>query len=132
MIAHQDRLLTISFIKESDILIVSWSDSRPYHAAELQQSIDKVIETITNYKCRKLLIDASEANLDMDDETIRIALVGFAKQLAQTGVQKVARIITSNHTRETRIQSIREEVTLPFQIYDISNREQALKWLQET
>ena len=131
MIAYQNRLLFLTIIEDEGILVVTWTDSVPYDAAELQASIDKVIETINKFEIRKLLIDASEATMAMDDETIRIALVGFAKQLGKTGVKKLARVITSDQTRETRVQSIREEVSLPFEIYDISNREQALKWLTQ-
>lgn len=131
MIAYQDRLLFLTVIEEEDILVVTWTDSVPYDAAELQRSIDKVIETLHKLHCRKLLIDASVARMAMEDEEIRGILVGFAQELAKLGLEKLARIITSDQSREARVQSIRDEVFLPFHIYDISNREQALKWLKE-
>ena len=131
MIAFQNRLLSLNIIEDEDILVVTWTNSVPYDAAELQDSINKVIETIIKFHCRKLLIDASEASMAMEDEAIRATLVDFAKQLGKTGIKKMARIITSDQSREARVQSIRDEVSLPFQIYDISNREQAIKWLKE-
>ena len=131
MIAYQNRLLFLTIIEDENILVVTWTDSVPYDAAELQGSIDKVIETINKFQIRKLLIDASEATMAMEDEPIRIVLVGFAQQLSKLGLEKLARIITADQTREARVQSIRDEVFLPFQSYDISNREQALKWLKE-
>ena len=131
MIAFQNRLIALTYLKDADILIVTWSDSAPYDTDEIQQSIDKVIETIVQFNCPKLLIDASAANMEMDDATIKITLTDFAEKLGKTGLKKLARIITNDQTRETRVQQIREEVSLPYQIYDISNREQALRWLKE-
>ena len=112
-------------------MIVSWTNTTPYDMVEIQHSFDKVIETINKHKCRKLLIDASVANLPVDDETISATLTNFAIKLGETGIEKLARIITSDQAREERVQTIRDKITLPFQIYDISNREQALHWLKE-
>jgi hypothetical protein len=131
MIAYQNRLLTLTFMEDTDILMVTWTNSAPYDLVEVQQSIDKVIETINKYECRKLLIDASEANLPVEDEAITTALTDFAIKLGETGIKKLARIITSEQAREVRVQAIRDKFKLPFQIYDISNREQALHWLKE-
>lgn len=118
-------------MEDTNILMVTWTNSTPYDLVEVQQSIEKVIETINKHQCRKLLIDASEANLPVDDEAITTALTDFAIKLGETGIKKLARIITSDQAREVRVQSIRDKVSLPFQIYDISNREQALHWLKE-
>jgi hypothetical protein len=118
-------------MEDVDILSVIWSDAALHNADELQLSIDKVIETIENYKCRKLLIDATAAQLLMNNAILRDALTAFAVKLSKTGVEKVARIITSDQTREERVESIRNEIAFPFKIYDISNREQALHWLKE-
>lgn len=130
MTNYQDRLITLSWMEDVDILSVTWSESVPYNTSEIEQSIDKVIETIKNYNCKKLLIDASEAHFLSDDELLRITLTDFGTKLSKTGIEKVARIITSDQTREARIQTIRTEVSFPFKIYDISNREQALHWLK--
>ena len=112
-------------------MIVSWSNSSAYDVLEFRQSIDKVIETINNYHCRNLLIDASEAIISLEDEALAAALSDFATKIGQTGIKKVARIITSSQIREEKVQAIRDEIVLPFEIYDISSREQALHWLKE-
>ena len=112
-------------------MIVSWSNSSAYDVLEFRQSIDKVIETIKNYHCRNLLIDASEAIIALEDEVLTAALSDFATKIGQTGIKKVARIITSSQIREEKVQAIRDEIVLPFEIYDISSREQALHWLKE-
>jgi hypothetical protein len=132
MIAFQNQFITLSYLEEADILIVSWSNSAPYTAVEIENTFDKVIETINKYHCRKLLIDASEANMSMENKEISTALTNFAVKLGETGIEKLARIITSNQSREEGVQSIRSKISLPFQIYDISNREQAIHWLKQS
>lgn len=128
---YQNRLITITYLEEVDILIVSWHTQEPYDAAELHQTIEKVIELINNYHCKKLLIDASEANFSIEDDAVNAALTDFAYKLRETSIRKLARIITADQSRERGVQAIRDKISLPFHIYDISNREQALNWLKE-
>ena len=129
MAVYQNRLITIIYREDTGILTVTWSNSKPYDLAEVQESIKKVIDTIKEYQCRKLLIDASVADVSMDDGVFKAILTQFVSELNQSGIQKLARIITSDQKREEQIQNIRNKLGVSYEFYDISNREQALKWL---
>ena len=131
MTLYQNRLITLSFNQDTGILTVTWSNTSPYDSEEVQQSVNKVIEAIKEYKCQKLLIDASVANFSMDDAELIEVLTNFAYDLSQTSIRKLARIITSDAAREEKNRTIRNGFTFPFEIYDISNREQALHWLEK-
>jgi len=132
MIVFQNSLITLTYIPDSEILTVTWTNTEPYPSVKAEQSIQEVIAEIDKFNCSGLLIDASGADVAMEDAAFRTTLNNFISALSQTPVKKVARIITSDHSREGSNISSRSEKTLPFQIYDISNREQAIRWLKES
>ncbi len=129
MIVFQNSLITLTQIPDSDILTVTWTNTEPYSLVKAEQSIREVVLEINKLNFQNLLIDASGADMVMDGAAFRNILTDFVSALRQTGIKKVARIITSDLSREKENTSIRSEQTLPFQIYDISNREKALMWL---
>ena len=129
MIVFQNSLITLTYIPDLDILTVTWTNTEPYPSAKAQQSIQEVITEINKFNCSRLLIDASRANAAMDNAAFRSILTNFLSALSQTAIKKVARIITSDLSREKSHIAFRSEKALPFQIYDISNREQAFIWL---
>jgi hypothetical protein len=132
MIVYQNSLITLTYFQEADILSVTWPNPKPYSSAEVQESITKVFETIKNYNCRKLLIDASGAEISMENEEFRRVLSDFVSELSNLGIQKLARIITSDLEREENISNFHNKLSIPYKFYDISNRQQALNWLMES
>jgi len=131
MAIYQNRLITLNYREDSGILTVTWTNLKPYDLSEVQESTAKVIEMIKIYNCRKILIDASQGHVSMDDETFGTVLTSFVSDLSKSGIQKLARIITSDQKREEQVQAIRSKISPNYQFYDISNREQALHWLME-
>ncbi|MFC5270360.1 hypothetical protein ACFPIB_07060 [Adhaeribacter terreus] len=129
MIVYQNSLITIAYMADTDILSVDLASFEPYAALEIKEAIQIVVETLSNYKNKYLLLDASKISTTMPDADYREVINHFVSVIGQTNLQKVARIITSDPLREEVVYTMRENLFLPFQLHDFVSKDEAMHWL---
>lgn len=68
MILHQDLLLELVYDVRTDILSVKWPDIKDVSVSELEYSFQKLLDTISHYDIKRLLIDSSKSVVTLDDK----------------------------------------------------------------
>jgi hypothetical protein len=131
MILYQSSLITLEYDPATDILSVNWPDVQEVYIPALEKEANVLVETIKHYDVKKLLIDSSKAAVEVDEEAYQSFLVSFAHELMKTRLRKVARIGTTDQTREKLVNQT-SEVTqisqaMAFQVFD--NKSKAQAWL---
>jgi len=129
VIVYQNSLITLTYAPETDILSVDWPNFEPYATLEIRESLLKLVEIVRNYDVKKLLIDASKANIGMNDDAYRAILLEFAGELEKTHIQKLARIKTQDPSREVKVTTLRSAMPFPYDFQNFSTEQEALAWL---
>lgn len=135
MILHRDGLIVLEYEAATDILSVSWPDSRRASAAELQFSIAKLMDTLRHYDIKKLFIDASENVENVSDEEYRSMNMKFAGELIATRLQRIARVGAPDSERQKMVQEIAEKYLFEsngnITFREFPDADAAMEWLRE-
>ncbi|TPE41046.1 hypothetical protein [Pontibacter mangrovi] len=134
MILFSNGLITLDYNPATDIMTVGLPDIRTFSAVEVERALQVVVETITSYDIKKLLIDSSQAVVEVDDATYRLIILGFSQALAKTRLQYVARVESARQQQEDRAARVTEEAkrkgALSITHRNFPNAAEALEWLQ--
>lgn len=131
MILFQNGLITLNYDPATDLMHVEWPQFQQYALSEARHALQVMVETIRNYDIKKLFLDTTNAEIDVSDEEYTAVLKDFGADLATTRLQKVSRIVATDHSREQSVQRVKEQAQLPFPLKDFTDRESALQWLLE-
>ncbi len=100
---------------------------------EIKNSLTLMVDTIRHYDVKKLLLDASKSMVAISEEENKELMKKLAVDLANTRLQKVARIQPVDPLREIRaqqnIEGLRQEGLLPYQVKTFSSKLEAIDWL---
>lgn len=114
-----------------DILSVEWPEVHDYSIAEAEYTLDAIVETVRCYDVKYLLTDVRKGIVDIPEPRYREMILRFAKGLAATRLQKLARVVTEVTVREEPINEVRQEARLVVPFRNFVDVEEALKWLTE-
>jgi len=133
MILHQDLLLELVYDVRTDVLSVQWPDIKDVSVSELEFSFQKLLDTISHFDIKKLLIDSSKSVVTLDDKIYKPLLFRLVLAFNNTRLQKMARIISENEYRENLLKSyvaeIKHKETIAFRTKEFEKQETALAWL---
>ena len=136
MILHKDGLIVMDYDVATDILVVKWLASETSTSLELGYSMKLLVDKVRSYDVKKLLIDAREDVVGITDEEYVEINVKFAKDLASTRLERVARLGTTNINRENFVKTLVYDVQAHAQttlIYkEFQDQTNAIEWLQDT
>src|SRR5687768_3138784 len=108
MVLHQSSLITLDYDPATDILSLDWPDVKDFLVPEVERELKVLIDTIKHYDVKKLLIDTSKADVEVNGAEYQVFLTNFANTLKDTRLQKIARVGTSNPEREKLSDQARE------------------------
>ncbi|QHL88889.1 hypothetical protein GU926_16215 [Nibribacter ruber] len=131
MIIFQNGLLTLDYEPSTDILFVEWPDIQAFVMPEIKQALQILVDHIKNYDIKRLLIDASKTNLEVQTEEYTVLLKEFGTNLMTTRLEKLARIQTGSGSRENSVQQARKETQFTVRLENFTNKEEALDWLKQ-
>lgn len=133
MILHQDDLLALNYDVRTDILNVRWPDIKDTPVADLEASFQKLLNAVNHYDVKKLLIDSSKSVVTMDDKIYKPLVFKLVFALNATRLEKMARVMSENDLRESRLKSyaaeMRYQETLRFAAREFATQPLALAWL---
>ncbi|WP_026463277.1 hypothetical protein [Adhaeribacter aquaticus] len=134
MILHQDGLIKLDYDPASDILEVEWPEISKAPVAEITYSLQIFIDTLRHYDIKYLLIDASNNRTEVDNGAYKQMVLKLSQDLANTRLQKLARLESFNPLREEKVKTLSQEVdkkfTRRYAFQNFSDKNEALNWLK--
>ncbi|WP_205503784.1 hypothetical protein [Rufibacter psychrotolerans] len=131
MILYNSGFLTLEFDPGTDILSVNLPPVRDILLPEISRSFGIIVEHARNYDIKKLLFDARETQVDVQEDVFAPLISKFVQDLAATRVQKVARVVSSSVFREHLVSKVFNSNYLPIQFESFSEVEPAIEWLKQ-
>jgi 6-pyruvoyl-tetrahydropterin synthase len=124
-----NSLIKLDYDPVLDVLSVEWPDFYYYSISEAAYTLDIIIETVKQYDVKYLLTDTRKSTVDITTSQYKEIILKFAKDLATTRLQKVARVVTESTLREKSISEVKQEAHLTVPIRNFGKLEEALQWL---
>lgn len=135
MMLFQNRLIVLEYRPGTDVLSVDWPSVSAYDLLEVERSLNTLVEYITNYDVKRLLIDSTRTTIspDLDMAKYQAIVTEFAYKLQKTRLQKSARIMHADLAREANSQKISEDISrkarLTVENRNFTDKAEALAWL---
>lgn len=130
MIIYQSGILTLDYDPATDILFVEWPDMQHVVLPEIKQALKVLVDHVRNHDIKRLLIDSSKANIDLDGDDYKELLKEFGMNIMSTRLQKLARVLTADKNRERQVEQAKQEIGLTVELKSFTDREEALNWLK--
>src|SRR5689334_17099400 len=135
MILEQDSLLNFNYDIISHVLVVRYPDLTGIPLPQIKNSLDKLYRNVVNYDIKKLLLDLRQGLRGLTEAQYQELTNDFLKQLSQTRLKKVARILPENPAREYLVEHyaevLREDINVNFLDQSFDNTADAMAWLQD-
>ena len=126
-------IITLDYNPATDVLATSMPDVRQFGMAEVSFCLGLIVENIRNYDIKKLLLDASNSLVEVEDEAYKAMATKFAMDLMKTRLKKIARVETADAKREEKSakmsRELKQELNLPMEFRNFSSKEEAMGWL---
>ena len=133
MILEKDSLLNFNYDTTTHILSVRYPDLTGTPIPQIKNSLDKLYRNVVNYDVKKLLLDLRFGLRGLTEAQYRELTNDFIKQLSQTRLEKIARILPDNPAREYIVEHysevLRQDIIVAFVDNSFSNTADALAWL---
>ena len=133
MILFKNHLVELNYEVKNDILTVIWPDLKQDDVIELEYVLTTIIDTISHYDIKRLLIDSGKAVVEIEEPTYRALIFKFVQRLAFTRLKKMARIISESTVRENRLKGYAQEMEVQrmftFVNGEFENKQRAIDWL---
>lgn len=122
-------VVKLEYNPAQDVLFVEWPEVRDYSVSEAAYTLDVIVETVKFYDVKYLLTDVRKGIVEIPELQYKEVILKFAKGLATTRLQKLARVITASTLREKPVEEVRQEAQLTIPFKNFYNVEEAFKWL---
>ncbi|HSI89935.1 MAG TPA: hypothetical protein VK927_02415 [Adhaeribacter sp.] len=135
MILEEDSLMHFRYDTITHILSITWPDLTHTPMPEIEDTLQKLASNIQNYDVRLMLADHRSGYKILGDEKYRSAIENYHRRLAETNLEKVARLIPDEPAWEYMLTSyskeLQQKLHLKFKIRFFTNKTEAMAWLKE-
>ncbi|WP_114783300.1 hypothetical protein [Botryobacter ruber] len=135
MVLYNNGLIKLHYDASNDILCAECPDIQDFTLVQIHDTFKRISATIGGYGIKKLLFDCSKAVIDVSDEEYITVIDEFDRDLQDTCLKRMARIISPDLEREIRVASYFEALkkrnkksAIAFQ--NFSSMTAAMKWLK--
>ncbi len=122
-------------IGNEEILYISWHDYDPFMKVNFELYFFGLIEEITRYGIKKLILDVSCRRHDPSETEFKEIISLFLSGLSATELQKMARISPATNATNANftqiLEEMKEDLALGFELCSFMDRETASAWLQK-
>jgi hypothetical protein len=133
MILEQDSLLDFNYDTNTHVLSVHYPDLTGTPISQMENSLNKLYRNVVNYDVKKLLLDLRFGLRGLTETEYRELTNNFLKQLSQTRLEKIARILPENPAREYIVKHyaevLRQDIIVKFKDQSFANKSDAMAWL---
>ncbi|MFC5271379.1 hypothetical protein [Adhaeribacter terreus] len=126
-------LVLLKYDAQTGILYARWPDSSPIMATYFEESLEAVIEAINQYDVKYFLLDSARNRNNLSVGNYLNIFTLLFSGLAQTRLQKMARIKSKYADIEEKYQRYNQEIIngigVNFKVGNFETRESAAAWL---
>jgi hypothetical protein len=130
MIIFKNGFITLDYDPATDILSFPMPSVNDVVMPEMKRCLGVIVEHVRNYDVKKVLLDARETYIGVEEESYCAVITEFYHALAATRLQKVARLVTPGSEREKIIRNIFEDVHFPMEVQWFAEAAPAKQWLK--
>lgn len=131
MVIFKNVFLKLDYDPVTDILSAEMPDVDVVTLPEIKRLLSILVEHVRIYDVKKLLIDARKTQVNVDEESYTVLIGEFLKELMDTRLQKLARIVSNSTIREGVVRSVYDERKFPVKLESFTEVPMALEWLNQ-
>ncbi len=125
----------LDYSAATDILSMKLPDMQTAGLSEAEHCFDTMLEHVKNYHVKNLMLDSTNANVNVGDEEYHDLIFRVSMKLKETRLQKVARLNSAKEDLEKNAVKVQQQVlsTMPdtYKIRNFNNPEDAVNWLTD-
>jgi len=131
MILFKNGFISLYFEPASDILSFGMPHVDSVVMPEMKRSLDIIVEHTRNYDVKRILLDARNTDIGVEEADYAEIIATFYQNLARTRVQRIARLVQPDSKREHLIKKVLDVARLPMEVHAFSEEVSARTWLLE-
>ena len=132
MIIFKNGFICLFFEPATDILTFEMPNVDSVVMPEMKRSLDIIVEHARNYDVKRILLDARNTDIWVEENEYAGIIAAFYLNLSATRVQRVARIVKLESKREGIVKKVLDAAALPMQVRRFIDEAPAREWLLET
>jgi hypothetical protein len=132
MIIFKNGFICLFYDPATDILSFEMPNVDSVVMREMERSLDIIVEHTRNYDAKRILLDARNTDIGVEEKEYASIIAAFYNDLAATRVQRVARVVKPESKRERIVLKVLDAATLSIQVQQFTDEGSARKWLVET
>ena len=129
MILYQNSLMQLDFDPAKGLMVVNWPNFEAYSLADTKLALSRLVNTVKNYDVKMLLVDASNAKMELELEAYEEVVKHFIVQFLETSLEKIARVKTTDAARENRAQEMIQHLPVRIRLANFTSSADARAWL---
>ncbi|MER2999217.1 hypothetical protein [Pontibacter populi] len=127
--------MVLDYDAATDILYATCPDMKQEEMLHIYAAFAVMVKTLKEKNIPYLILDTSSSQLDMHQEDYNTILALLSTDLAVTGLQKLARLVSPDEKREGIVRQFLKELdahqSLPYVVESFTSKEAAVTWLKE-
>ena len=131
MIIFKNGFICLFYEPATDILSFEMPNVDNVVMPEMERSLNIIVEHTRNYDVKRILLDARNTDIWVEDKEYSGIIAAFYRNLAATRVQRVARIVKPDSKRESIVNKVLDAAVLPMQVQRFTEELSARGWLLE-
>ncbi|WP_089320749.1 hypothetical protein [Pontibacter ummariensis] len=129
MIIYENSFIKLDYNPATDVLLVDMPRIDTMIMPEVRSALAIIAEHVRNYDVKRLLVDARQTKVEVNEESYTALISEFSQSLMTTRLQKVARIVSASEVREKAVKKVYERDGLPLQFKNFEEMAPAIEWL---
>lgn len=130
MVIYKNGFLTLDYEPATDILSFEMPNVDDVVMPEMKRSLAVIVEHVRNYDVKRILLDARQTNIWVDEDSYACIISEFYRNLMATRVRKIARLVTPDSKREKVVMNLLDNMTLSVEVQRFTEVSAALEWLK--
>lgn len=130
MVIYQSGFLVLDYEPATDILSFEMPTVDEVVMPEMKRSLSIIVEHVRNYDVKRVLLDARQTNIWVNEESYACIITEFYQNLMATRVQKIARLVRPDSKREKILLNLLSNITLLVEVQHFTEVNTALEWLK--
>ncbi|MBK0404834.1 hypothetical protein I5M27_17715 [Adhaeribacter sp. BT258] len=133
MVLDLTDLVYLEYDPPTGVLYARWPDNSPLMVQYFEESFEAVLWAMNTYEVKYFLLDSSRNRNSLSLEHYLHIFTLLFSGLAQTSLQKMARLKSSFEGIESKYRFYNQEIIngigIHFQVANFERREEAIAWL---
>ena len=130
MILYENGFIRLEYDASTDMLSVEGPDVQEYALLRVYEASNIIVGAKGQYNIKRLLIDSSQAVVDVSHEDYKVVMNQFTRDLMKTSLQKVVRVAAGESATVSAGEGARGRAKPAIAFQSFTSRDAALDWLR--